>query len=258
MIDVNVSLSRWPFRRLPDDETPRLVARLKRAGVTQAIAGSFDALLHKDVEGVNRRLAQECRTHGDGLLVPFGCVNPTLPDWQEDVRRCHEVHRMRGIRLHPDYHGYTLDAPEFAELLTLAIKHQLIVQLSVMMEDERTQHPLVQVQAVDTSPLVDVLADHADATLVLLNSQRTVRGEALTRLAEAGNVSFDIAMQESVGGIEKLMKLVPHKRLLFGSHAPLFYLESALLKLQESDLGETIRRAITVENASRLSNSNST
>ncbi len=252
MIDVNISLSRWPFRRLPDDEMPRLVARLKRVGIKQAWAGSFDALLHKDVEGVNRRLAQECRTHGDGLLVPFGCINPMLPDWQEDVRRCHEVHQMRGIRLHPDYHGYTPDAPEFAELLALATQHELVVQLSVMMEDERTQHPLVQVPAADTSRLADILADHPDVTLILLNSQRAVRGEALTRLAESGNVFFDIAMQESVGGITKLMQLVPYERILFGSHAPLFYLESALLKLQESDLGETIRRAITVSNATSL------
>ncbi|MCA9077965.1 MAG: amidohydrolase family protein [Planctomycetaceae bacterium] len=249
MIDVNVSLSRWPFRRLPDDETHRLVQRLKQAGVTHAFAGSFDALLHKDVEGVNRRLVDECNTHGDGLLLPFGCVNPTLPDWQEDVRRCREVHHMRGIRLHPNYHGYTLDAPEFNELLTLAAQHQLIVQLSIMMEDERTQHPLVQVPAVDTTPLPDVLTNHPDLPLILLNSQRAIHGEALTQLAASGNTYFDIAMQESIGGLTKLTTLVPHTRILFGSHAPFFYHESATLKLQESNLGETIRQAMAVNNA---------
>ncbi|MEZ6052735.1 MAG: amidohydrolase family protein [Planctomycetaceae bacterium] len=256
MIDVNVSLSRWPFRRLPDDETPRLVKRLKEAGITQAWAGSYDALLHKDVEGVNRRLVEECNTHGDGLLHPFGCVNPMLPDWQEDIRRCREVHQMRGIRLHPNYHGYKLDAPEFDELLRLATEKKLIVQLSVMMEDERTQHPLVQVPAVNTAPLSDVLSHHPAIPFILLNSQREVQGEALTRLAAAGNVYFDMAMQESVGGIEKLLRLVPHDRIHFGSHAPFFYHESASLKIEESDLGETLRRMITVENASRLPHSN--
>ncbi len=252
MIDVNVSLSRWPFRRLPDDETPRLVAKLKQAGVTQAITGSFDALLHNDVAASNARLAKECRAHGDGILLPFGCVNPTLPDWQDDLRRCHEEHQMRGIRLHPNYHGYTLDQPEFAQLLDGAASRRLIVQIVVMMEDERTQHRLMRVPAADTTPLPDVLARHADLTVMLLNSQRAVRGEALTRLADAGNVYFDIAMQESVGGIAKLMQLVPYERILFGSHAPLFYFESAALKLRESDLGETIRHAITNGNASSL------
>jgi hypothetical protein len=46
MIDTNVYLSRWPFRRLRGDETPELVAMLRRAGVTQAWAGSFDGVLH--------------------------------------------------------------------------------------------------------------------------------------------------------------------------------------------------------------------
>ena len=45
LIDTNVTLSRWPCRRLPLDETPALVARLRSQGVKQAWAGSFDGLL---------------------------------------------------------------------------------------------------------------------------------------------------------------------------------------------------------------------
>ncbi|QDU37419.1 Amidohydrolase [Maioricimonas rarisocia] len=252
MIDVNVSLSRWPFRRLPLDETPRLMERLREKGITQAWAGSFDALLHEDMAGVNARLAEDCATAGKGILLPFGSVNPNLPDWEEDVRRCAEEHGMRGIRLHPDYHGYQLDDPAVPRLLDLAGEQGLIVQITLLMEDERTRHPLVGLEKVDAAPLVKLATERPELSLILLNSQRVVRGALQGELAAAG-VCFDIAMQEGVGGISKLMQQVPFEQILFGSHAPFFYFESAELKLRESELGATVRAAIASGNAERES-----
>src|SRR5438093_3676200 len=106
LVDTNVTLSRWPFRRLPLDETAALVDRLRHHGVSQAWAGSFDGLLHKNIGAANARLADECSQKHRGFLLPFGCINPKLPDWQEDLRRCDDGHHMRGLRLHPNYPGY--------------------------------------------------------------------------------------------------------------------------------------------------------
>jgi len=252
MIDVNVHLSRWPFRRLPHDETPRLVERLRSCGVTQAWAGSFDGLLHRDVEGVNARLAEECKRHGAGLLVPFGSVNPTLPDWREDLRRCHEEHGMPGVRLHPNYHGYTLDDPVFAELAALAECRKLVVQLALRMEDVRTHHPLMPVPDVDPAPLSDLVAARPNLRLVILNGLRALRGSVLATLIQSGNVYVEIAMLEGVGGIANLLNTMPPDRLLFGSHFPFFVLESALLKMRESKLTSAQVEAISHQNAERL------
>lgn len=254
MIDVNVYLSHWPTRRLPFDEATELAKKLADAGIKTACVGSFDGLLHKDIAAVNLRLVELCSKHGSGALLPFGSVNPTLPDWKEDLRRCAEEHQMRGIRLHPNYHGYSLADPRFSELLELANKYSLIVQLAVKMEDERTQHRLLRVDQFDTLPLVQQLKSLPDLRVVLLNSLRTLRTDTISQLAGAGHVYFEISMQEGVGGITKLLEHAPLERVLFGSYFPFFYLESALLKLRESELAQFQLNAISQANANQLLN----
>ncbi len=235
IIDVNVTLSRWPFRRLSGDDPAKLVEKLRSHQVTQAWAGSFDGVLHKDIAGVNARLAADCQKYGPGLLLPFGSVNPKLPDWQEDLRRCQDQHGMKGIRLHPNYHGYTLDDPLASELLSLAARRKLIVQIALAMEDERTQHPLLRVAPVDPAPLDRLTIP--DLRLVLLNHNR------LPHLPQG--VYGDIAMVEGLGGLARL----PVERTVFGSHFPFFYFESALLKVREAGLSEAQETAIFETNA---------
>lgn len=252
MIDVNISLFRWPTRRLPLDETPRLVEFLRAKGVTQAWAGSFEGLLHLDIAGVNERLAQECAAHGPDLLIPFGSINPTLPDWEDDLRRCREVHGMPGVRLHPNYHGYELDHPAVPRLIELAAERGLIVQLAARMEDPRTQHRLLSVPDVDLRPLADLATRFPTAKFVLLNALMGTATGQLAALTEAGQVFWELATLEGVNGLTRLLATLPPTRILFGTHAPFFVWESAALKLRESALPGPIREQIVAGNAAKL------
>jgi predicted TIM-barrel fold metal-dependent hydrolase len=251
IVDVNVSLGRWPFRRVPCDEPPRLVEALRRGGVSQAWTGTLDGLFHRDLAGANARLAEECRRFGPGLLVPFGSVNPLLPDWREEIRRCREEHRMPGVRLHPNFHGYRLADAPFAEVLAEAARHGLIVQVALRMDDTRVQHPLIKVPDTDPAPLAVALPAAPRVALVVLNVSRA-DGAVLPKLAALPGVCFDVAMWEGTGGVAALIEAVSAERLLFGSHLPLFPLESSLLKLRESALTAAQATAVRAGNARRL------
>jgi predicted TIM-barrel fold metal-dependent hydrolase len=80
---------------------------------------------------------------------------------------------------------------------------------------------------------------------------RTLRGEQLAVQIRAGDVSVEIAMLEGAGGLARLLDEIPLERVLFGSHAPCFYFEAALLKLQESALTPAQIAALSHENARR-------
>jgi predicted TIM-barrel fold metal-dependent hydrolase len=177
-----------------------------------------------------------------------------LPDWEEDLRRCAETHQMPGIRLHPNYHGYRLDHPAFAQLLSHAAARRLVVTLALLMEDERMMHPVLRVPPVDPSPLADLVARTPGLRLALLNALAlsSLRGERLRKLLQAGDVYVEISMLEGVGGLTRLLNDVPLERILFGSFAPCFYFESALFKLKESPLTPAQLRAVREQNARRL------
>jgi uncharacterized protein len=254
VIDTNVNLFRWPFRRLIGDDPEGLVARLRKKGVTQAWAGSFEALLCRDVGGVNLRLAAACREHGRNFLLPFGCVNPKLPDWEEELRRCHEDHHMAGIRLYPNYHDYTLGDPAFARLLAIAASRKLIVQIALSMEDPRTQFPLMQVPPVDPAPLSPLISQNPNLVLVLLNAGYWGGPSTpnITEVMKAENVYFDLAMNEGVGGLVRLIAETSPSRVVFGSHYPFFYFESALLKVRSAGLPREQEMAVLEGNARRI------
>lgn len=252
IVDTNVTLGLWPFRRIPGDTVTELVKRLRRRGVAQAWTGSFDGAFHRDLTAANARLTKACASAGEGFLLPFGTVNPGEPGWREDLRLCHEVHRMRGIRLHPNYHRYSFSDTSFSDCLRAARERKLIVQVTVSLEDERVQHPLMRVAPVDTAPLASILRSVPGTRMILLNRARNPSGEALTELMESGEVYVDIATIEGVGCAGQLMEQTSEKRIVFGSHSPFQYFESALLKLEESGIAGDKRTAILSGNARSL------
>lgn len=252
LIDCNLTLGHWPFRihRWSDESgaIQRFCETYRSKGLTQAWAGAFEGIFYRDLATANALLHERCTEYSNGFLLSIGSINPTLPAWQDDLTRCATTHEMKAVRLHPNYHGYTLDDPRFLELLEATTAKKLLIQIVAQLEDERTQHPLMQVKPVDFKPLPAALQRVPGARVMVLNANRAMSMTAL----RGCNVTLDIAMLEGVAGIENLLKDWPLDELVFGSHAPLFYFESAKLKLQESELTEKQLAAITHENAQRL------
>ena len=244
-VDTNVSLFRWPFRRLPLDQVGRLVAKLRELGFSHAWAGSFEGILHRDLASVNQRLADTCAANRE--LVPVGSINLQLPGWKTDLDRCIAKHNMPAVRLHPNYHGYDLKDPRVAELARVASHAGILIQIAVEMEDPRTQHRLVRAEQVDVVPLVEWLHRIEGVRVQLLGHR--LRGKRLEELGQVPGVYFDTARVDGTDGVAKLVDAVGADRILYGSHSPLLISEAALIRVYESMLDDQVTLSIMKNNA---------
>src|SRR5258705_199329 len=225
IIDTNVNLFDWPFRALKYRDTKALVAKLKKHRIIEAWAGSFEALLSKDMSGVNARLADECRRLAPGFLIPFGSVNLAWPDWEEDVRRCHEVHKMPGLRIYPGYQPFDLDHPAMEGLVKMTVERGLILQVVFGMEDPRVHHPIINVGPVTFAPLLKAAKSTPNAKLELLHFSGSTPGDALSEFMAKPNTVIDISRLEGNGAVGRMIgsiKGIPSARvpvdlIVFGS-----------------------------------------
>jgi uncharacterized protein len=251
LIDTHAYIGHWPHARLPDDEPTDFIAMLRRNNVSQAWTGSFDGLFHKDIGAVNQRLADFCTQQENNLHIPFGTVNPTLPDWEEDIRRCHEQFHMPGIRLHPTYHGYTLDDPRFARLLEVASGRGIVVQLVAWLDDARHKWLTPAVAQVNLKPLTNVIVKLPNLRLVIAGGVRNT-DEAVRNLARSQQISFDFARIANGNSLTTFVDSASADRIVFGSGAPLHSIESARSTLQNAKLNKGHRNAIASRTAARL------
>lgn len=248
VVDTNVSLFQWPFRRLPLDEVNELCAKFQQLGITEAWAGSFEGLLHRDLRAANERLLKACQKREQ--LIPVGAVNPTLPDWKHDLKLCLGRFAMPGVRLLPGYHGYALDDELFGDLLGTATELGGFVQIAMTLEDPRTQSHLLQAPNVDLRPLKHWTQQIPESRVQILNCRPSASDRET--LASIPRITVDTSRVDGTDGVATLARTIGIDRLLFGSHSPFLIPEAACIRMLETDLPSADVKKIMQTNAGRF------
>ena len=249
MIDVNVSIGHYPFRRFPiDSQDPWTVKRyLQDKGIQQACVSSLHAVFYADPQQGNEELLP--RIADDDFFLPVGVVNPSLQNWEECLDLCVEKYGCRMVKIYPSYHTYRLTEQPVEALLKAARDRGVVVAIVQRLEDERIHHPLMKVPAPDLSDLQGTAQRHHKQPLLLLCAYRA---EVQQLAGISDNLYFDISFVEIMNSLAHISRHVDPRQLLFGSHAPFFYPEAAIGKVATWQTSEQLRALVTEENLSRL------
>jgi uncharacterized protein len=249
IMDCNCLLGEWPFRRMARGDAAGLLELMDGYGIAQAWVGAVEGIFYRDMTAANELLLERISGHEDRLL-PWAVINPAFPGWEEDLQEA-EAAGCVGLRLYPNYHGYELTDGCLTDVLGAARALCWPVALYHKVQDERLHHWRMPVPAVDMSALPAIVEQCPDLPL-LICGQSLQFAEQYRGLFAGTGVSMEISRLEGIGGVGDLIGTIGAEHVVFGSHAPFFYLEAALLKVQEGGLSEADRDLVLHENAARL------
>jgi predicted TIM-barrel fold metal-dependent hydrolase len=254
LLDANAWLGHYPFRPVPDN-TPRALLRLMdRHGIERAIVSSLHSVFYGDPQCANEELAGWVKPYRD-RLIPCATLNPDYPGWQQDLRQCCDGWNMRGVRLFPSHHRFSLASPQCIELVRAATERRLHIAIPIRLEDRRQQHWMDATDEVRLSEIAELARDCPDANMVVLEAIGVENSLFATdpSLANA-RVSFDISRMATVlqKSIPALVSKLGANRLLFGTGMPLIIPGPAVLKLEVLDAPNEIKQQIGRDNMQQL------
>lgn len=248
IIDSNAYLGGDPFRELKYGNIKGLLKLLDRTGIDKSIVSSMKSIYHTNHETGNLELFSKLKKYPN-RFVGLACINPTFPGAIKFMHLCYSKFGFRGLKLHPNYHGYGLTDEISLKLIEESAKLDWPVHIQMRMKDERMQHFLMQVAG---TPVKDVLS-----VAELFPKVKFILGGAKPReLPETykyGNVYFEnsfISGPQNI--IREMVKQVGSARILFGTHMPLLYPEAALLMIRMADISEEDRKRILGENCKNI------
>ena len=261
IIDMNALIGRWPFQPLGCEGPDDVLELMDRAGIDQAVITSLNSVFYYDAGIGNHEVGAACQAHPD-RFIPFAIINPNLPRWREHLKECVESYGVKGIKLHPDFHKYSLvpsgrssQAP--AELMAEARHLDLPVYLQTSLLDMRHYPGYCFNWQVPVEEVAAALEAYPDNTFVIGGGRwfGGVANDLVKRSERAGVSNFSIAVDGLGGpydGVGDLMGRVGVERLLLSTRSPVLYAEAAIDMVQQSFISEQDQGKILGGNAARL------
>jgi uncharacterized protein len=253
IIDVNAYLGHFAFRQLRHNTATSLLRLMDAKEIDKAVVSSASAITYRNSQAGNEEVAADVEGHRD-RLIPFAVINPSYAGWRDDLKACHEAFGMRGLRLYPRWHNYSLSDRPCLDLIDAATELGWIVSIPIRVEDVRQRSWLVDVPEVPLAEIASLVASRPRVRFVLLNGL----GYANSPLGRKGgdlpaNYLIELSRMDSLlaNEIGQLVANLGADRVVFGTGMPFNVPDSALLKMEVLTATEGDKGKIFGGNAAR-------
>ena len=256
MIDVNVFVGAYPWRRVPGTAPEAVLAAMDRVGVETAWVSHLPSLFWKDPAEGNPWLYDLARRFP--RLRPVPVIHPGLPDWESDLALAVDQ-QAPAVRADPGQLGLAPLGAELLQLVKACGSSGIPLLSAVRLEDIRGRHPLDVAPELAPWAVRGWLRHDARVRVVITQADRGFIEEVHfgSTEAEAGRVWWDISW---IWGppeehLALLLATMGPKRFLFGSGQPLRLSETPVARLDLLELSAEARGLIEEGNATSLTQS---
>ena len=216
---------------------PDFIADLDRDEVSHCLISSSTALLGDPIEGnVETYRASELDTR----LFAYTYYHPLQIEVSlAEIEKYRTHPKFIGFKTRPEYHGITLDHPSYEPLLQAA--------------DEMQRPILIHCMTVKDARGIAAMAQRYRASLIMVHAGGARYEEAVGLVRDLEHVFIEpVTSMHHPDKIRKILDIVGHERLMFGSDYGLMSRPRILRTYEEADLSDVEEEAIFRGNALRL------
>jgi hypothetical protein len=241
LLDVNAYIGHWPFRQLKYNTCETLLQRMNKFGVDVSVISNLNGIFYKNTQSANRELYEQIKSSRrfSERFIPFAVINPIYAGWQHDLEECIRKFGMKGIRVYPQYHDYTITEPSLVELVNRARDYGVPVSFATRMVDSRQRSWMDIDYVVGTAkpewsmknifPIIKLVPD---AKYLLLNIANGFQlAEADSAIFKKANVVMDTSGR-SLTDLGALLKTYGRERFAFGTHSPILDYLTGQLRIE--------------------------
>ncbi|HDQ40982.1 MAG TPA: amidohydrolase [Desulfonatronum sp.] len=191
-----------------------LLSRLKRAGLERAVVHTA-ATTADQVVPANDWAKKLQADHQE--LMAFGTLHPGFTQWEKELERLEQM-GIAGVKFHPDFQGYDLDAPALRPFFE-AIGDRFVLMFHIgdrLPPEKNPSSPAKLAKIRKDFPKLKIIAAHLGGYLHWEQALEMLAGTDVF-LDTSSSLRF---IPDHL--LHTLLRRHPKDRILFGSDYPLF------------------------------------
>ena len=211
-----------------------MLERMNRFGVDVSVVSNLNGIFYKNTQSANRELYEELKSKRvfTDRFVPFAVINPIYAGWRNDLATCIDRYGMRGVRLYPQYHDYSLNDPACIELVKAVRDRGLPVAFCLRMVDNRQRSWMDIEKEWALKDVMPILSQVTAARYLVVNiANGPTLTEEHTDIFKRADVLIDTSGR-ALTDLSGLISTFGKEKFAFGTHAPVLDYLTGLLRIE--------------------------